>query len=214
MVLLGFITILCVIGLLWRQRYLRRRRQLTLRQLRRWIGDHAALDPELQRWMSGLSSQEAEVLLDLLDGYCTSLNWELSWLFMPHLQKTPVLKQALEEGVVAYACSILASLQLVDDVYLYRNYLALTQKPKARRQFALIQKLYKKFGEQGALLSRETKYSWWRGQPSKRQQIDAVTRVFDQDPALAMATLKMLLIDEAEATVQQVVNEMPLPIAA
>ena len=213
MVLFGLLTIICVFSLLWRRRYLRHRRQLTLRQLRRWVGEHTALDPELQQWVNGLSSQEAEVLLDLLSGYCTSLNWELSWLFTPHLQKTPVLKQALEEGVVAYACSILASLQLVDDVYLYKTYLALAQKPKARKQFVLIQKLYQKFNEEGALVPLETKYSWWRRQPSKRQKIAAVTRVFDQDPALAMVILKTLLIDEAEATVQQVVNLMPLPVA-
>lgn len=214
MALLFILIILAVIGVLWRQRSLRRRRQMTLRQLRRWIGEQTALDPELQRWMNGLGAGEAGVLLDLLDGYCTSLNWELSWLFTPHLQKTPVLKQALEEGVIAYACSILASLQLVDDVHLYKTYLALSQKPKARKQFALIQKLYKKLGEQGALVAAETKHSWWRRQPSPRQQIAAVTRVFDQDPALAMAILRTLLIDEAEATVQQVVNVMPFPVPA
>lgn len=210
--LLLLLIILSVIGMLWRERYLQKRRQLTLRQLRRWLGENVALDPELQRWINSLSTKETEVLLDLLEGYCTSLNWELSWLFTPYLQKTPVLKQALEEGVIAYACSILASLQLVDDVYLYKTYVALAQKPKARKQFALIQKLYKKLGEKGALVAAETKRSWWRRQPSKRQQIAAVTRVFDQDPALAMATLKTLLIDEAEATVRQVVDMMPLAV--
>lgn len=212
--LLLLLIILSVIGMLWRERYLQKRRQLTLRQLRRWLGENVALDPELQRWINSLSTKETEVLLDLLEGYCTSLNWELSWLFTPYLQKTPVLKQALEEGVIAYACSILASLQLVDDVYLYKTYVALAQKPKARKQFALIQKLYKKLGEKGALVAAETKRSWWRRQPSKRQQIAAVTRVFDQDPALAMATLKTLLIDEAEATVRQVVDMMPLAVPA
>lgn len=212
-ILLLFI-ILGAVGVWWRQRYLRKHRQATLRQLRRWLGENAALDPELQRWLGNLSTKEAEVLLDLLEGYCTSLNWELSWLFTPYIQKTPVLKQAVEEGVVAYACSILASLQLVDDVYLYKTYVALAQKPKERKQFALIQKLYKQLGEKGALVAAETKRSWWRRQPSKRQQIAAVTRVFEQDPALAMATLKTLLVDEAEATVRQVMNVMPLPVPA
>lgn len=212
--ILLLLIIFGVIGVLWRQRYLQKRRQQTLRQLRRWLGENAALDLELQRWMSGLSTKETEVLLDLLEGYCTSLNWELSWLFTPYLQKTPVLKQALEEGVIAYACSILASLQLVDDVYLYKTYVALAQKPKERKQFVLIRKLYKKLGEKGALVAADTKRSWWRRQPSKHQQITAVMRVFDQDPALAMVTLKTLLIDEAEATVRQVADIMPLPVPA
>lgn len=208
-----FLLLVIIIGsiVLWRQRLLQGHRQQTLRQLRRWIGEQTTLDPELQRWLNGLSATESEVLVDLLDGYCTSLNWELSWLFTPHLQKTPVLKQALEEGISAYACSILASLQLVDDVYVYKTYLALSQKPQARQQYVIIQKLYKKLAERGALLAPEKQYSWWRRQPPQRQQIAAVTRVFDQDPGMAMALLKGLLIDEAEATVQQVAR--PLPIA-
>ena len=209
-----FLLLIIIVGgiVLWRQRLVQGQRQQTLRQLRRWIGEQATLDPTLQRWMNGLSASESEVLVDLLDGYCTSLNWELSWLFTPHIQKTPMLKQALEEGISAYACSILASLQLVDDVYVYKTYLALSHKPQARQQYVIIQKLYKRLAERGVLLAAEKHHRWWRRQPPQRQQIAAVTRVFDQDPSLAMAILKTLLIDEAEATVQQIVR--PLPIAA
>jgi hypothetical protein len=214
MILFLLLLLLVLAGLMWRQRYLRQQRQLTLRQLRRWIGDQTEVDPELQGWMNGLSVGEADVLLDLLDGYCASLNWELSWLFTPQIQKTPVLKQALEEGVITYACSLLASLQLVDDVHLYQSYVALTKKPTARKQFVLIQKLHKKLSERGVIITDETQRRWWRRQPTRNQRIAAVIGAFDQEPAMAMETLKALLTSEAEAEVQQVVNRLPLAMEA
>jgi hypothetical protein len=200
-----------VVGVLWRRRYLRRQRQMALQKLRRWVGDNTTLDPELQRWVQGLSAGEATVLFDLLNGYCTSLNWELAWLFDTELEKVPLLKQALEEGVVTYACSILASLQLVEDVRIYKAYLALTQKPTGRKQFVLIQKLYKTLEQHGALDANKIKPPWWRRQPTRRQQITAVITAFDQQPVLAIALLRTLLIDEALSNVQQVVDMMPLP---
>ncbi|MBX3012989.1 MAG: hypothetical protein KF832_15845 [Caldilineaceae bacterium] len=207
--LFGVLVVLAVIGMFWRRRYQQQQRQKALRELRRWIGEHTAIDPTLQRWVAGLSPAETHVLLDLLNGYCTSLNWELSWLFSHHLEKTPVLKQALEEGLVAYANSILASLQLIDDVHAYRTYVALTQKPAGKRQFALIQKLYKTFGERGVIVPVKAKRRWLSRQPTRKQQIAAVISAFDQDSALAMDTLKLLLVDEALSEVRQVVTAMP-----
>lgn len=209
LIILFLILILAVIGMLWRQRYQRQKRQQALRELRRWVGEHTAIDPDLQRWVSGLSAAETHVLLDLLNGYCASLNWELAWLFSAQLEKAPMLKQALEEGVIAYACSILASLQLVDDVHAYKTYVALTQKPADRKQFTLVQKLYSAFSERGVIVPVKPKRRWFRQQLTRKQQITAVIDAFEQDPALAMETLKLLLIDEALADVQQVVKVMP-----
>lgn len=197
---------LIIIVIVWQRRNEQKRRRLVLRQLRSWLGAQQALEPTLQRWANGLSTREASVLLDLLSGYCTSLNWELNWLFAPQLQKVPALKQAIEEGVMAYAGSILASLQLVEDVQAYHAYVALLQKPNSRQQFTLIQKLYNALSAQGIIPPVTPKRQWFRRQPTRKQKIVAVIESFDREPTRAMATLKSLLETEALADVQQLTN--------
>ena len=69
------ILFLVIIGKLWQRRYQRNQRQLLIRHLRRWVGTNEEIDPQLQRWINGLSVNEVEVLFDLLDGYLP-LNWK------------------------------------------------------------------------------------------------------------------------------------------
>ena len=197
------ILFLVIIGKLWQRRYQRNQRQLLIRHLRRWVGTNEEIDPQLQRWINGLSVNEVEVLFDLLDGYCASLNWELTWLFAPQLEKSPVLKRAIEEGVITYACSILASLQLQEDMHAHKAYLAMSKKPTARKQFTLVQKLYARLQERGLIEATNHKRKWLQRQPSRKQKIAAVTQVFDKDPALAMETLKGLLVNEAVADIER-----------
>jgi hypothetical protein len=167
------------------------------------VGTHEEIDPQLQRWINGLSVNEVEVLFELLDGYCTSLNWELTWLFAPQLEKSPVLKRAIEEGVITYACSILASLQLQEDMHAHKAYLAMSKKPAARKQFTLVQKLYVGLQARGLIETPNNKRKWLQRQPTRKQKIAAVTQVFDKDPALAMETLKGLLANEAIADIER-----------
>ena len=204
---------LVIIGVVWRRRNAQKHRRLVLRQLRRWLGAQETLEPMLQRWVNGLSVSEADVLLDLLAGYCTSLNWELTWLFTPQLQKVPTLKQALEESVMAYARSLLASLQLVEEVHAYNAYVALLQKPASRQQFTLVQKLYNALREQNVIKPVTTKRQWFRRQPTRKQKIAAVLASFDREPVRAMATLKALLVAEALVDVQQITGATPLGAA-
>ncbi len=213
MLVLLLILSVVVIGVLWRQRNARKKhRWLVLRQLRSWIGAQAASDPYLQRWVNGLSISEADVLVDLLTGYCTSLNWELTWLFTPHLQKAPNLKQAIEESVMAYARSILVSLQLVEEARVYNAYVALLQKPTDRKQFALVQKLYKALSDQGVI--KPITPPWFHRQPTRKQKIAAVVAAFDREPAPAMATLNVLLTMAAMADVQEITGMLPRAIGA
>lgn len=197
--------------------YMRRRtqqqRRLRLRQLRQWLGVQHSDNPYLQRWINGLSTSEAEVLLDLLTGYCTSLNWELAWLFTPQLQKVPALQQALEEGVKTYAGSILTALQLGEEVQMYKAYSALVQKPTQRKQFALIQKLYQELTQRGAITVDPKAKRWFRRQPTRRQKINAVIDAFEREPVLAMTVLKMLLVTAAQADVEQLTG-VALPMGA
>lgn len=203
MLVLLLILALVVIGVFWRRRTQQKQRRLVLRQLRNWLGAQETLEPALHRWVNGLSASEAEVLLDLLTGYCTSLNWELTWLFTPQLQKVPLLKQALEEAVIVYARALLASLQLVEEVRAYNAYVALLRKPNSQKQFALIQKLYQALNAQGVIPPVANQRSWFRRQPTRKQKIAAVITAFDHEPTRAMTALKTLLAAEAVTDVQQ-----------
>ncbi|MCB0081584.1 MAG: hypothetical protein KDE47_11665, partial [Caldilineaceae bacterium] len=132
--ILVLITILFVIGVWWRRSRAAKQRRLQIEQLRQWAADHDALEPPLQQWIQRLPANQAQVLWEMLDGYCTSLHWELNWLFAPQIKKAPELKMALEESVSAYARAILHSLQMEVDVAAYHAYVAFDQNPNTRKQ--------------------------------------------------------------------------------
>ncbi|MBI1296941.1 hypothetical protein GC175_18470 [bacterium] len=199
-------AIVLIVAWIQQRRQARRQRQLLLRQLRAWLRADESLAPDLQRWIVTLSADEADVLLDLLNGYFASLNWELTWLFSPHLQKLPTLKQAAEEGVRAYMRSILASLQLVEDVSAYNTYLDLLKKPKERRQFSLIQKIYSELAAHKIVKPVAKKRGLFAQQTVRKAQIAAVLEAFESSPDIAMRLLKTLLTAEATAEIQKMAD--------
>lgn len=190
-----------------RRRRARRQRLLVLRQLREWLSTDETLEADLQRWIHTLSADEADVLLDLLNGYFASLNWELTWLFSPHLQKTPALKEALEEGVRAYMRSILASLQLVEDVRAYNTYLDLLKKPKGRHEYSLIQKIHGELAARKIVKPIAKKRGLFAKRAVRKAQIESVLEAFEHRPDIAMHSLKTLLTAEATAEIQQIVGQ-------
>jgi hypothetical protein len=185
-----------------------------LQQLRTWLSNEEIDDPSLQLWVNRLSADEASILLDLLNGYFASLNWEMKWLFSPHLQKTPALQHAVEEGMLAYMRSILASLQLVEDVRAYNVFVELTGKPNGRRQSALIQKLYDVLVEQKIIKRGKKKSGLFAGRAMQKEQTAAVLQAFDREPIQAMNALKAILSAEAAADVQRITGVAAEPVAA
>ena len=209
LIFLLLVILLVVGGWLHQRRRTQKHRRLIMQQLRGWLSADETRDPQLQRWVNGLSTDEADVLLALVNGYFASLNWELRWLFSPQLQKTPLLQQAVEAAVLAYMRSILASLQLIDEVRAYNTYVDLLCKPNGRRQFSLIKKLY------GALVAQEIveptvkKRRILGSKAARKEQIAVVLGAFEREPAMAMATLKVLLAIEATADVQEMMDLAP-----
>ncbi|MCB0061258.1 MAG: hypothetical protein KDE19_04065 [Caldilineaceae bacterium] len=199
------IIILVVIGLIlarWRVMVRKRRR---LQGLRTWARQSLALDPVLQQWLQQMSPAQFEVLLDLLDGYCVSLNWKLDWLFTPHIKNAPVLYSALEESLSAYARTILLSLQTVEDVHAYEAFLAFDKQPNARKQSALVQQLYAKLQHEGVAPQPKGRFfrRFSNETPTHSDRVDAIRQAFAQNPARAMAFLKeVLATEQTGATVQ------------
>ncbi|MEZ4678312.1 MAG: hypothetical protein R2932_29265 [Caldilineaceae bacterium] len=207
------ILTLFIIGSWWRRSRAAKQRRWQIEQLRRWAAEHDALEPPLQQWIQRLPATEAQVLLELLNGYCTSLNWELNWLFAPQIAKAPELKSVLEESVSAYARAILHSLQMEVDVAAYQAYVALEKKPMARKHRSLVEQLYQKVNDERLL---PPPHRFWgrfsRKSASSKAQVAAIQQAFERDPAQAMAALKEILATDAAVTVAQVRQELMPPV--
>lgn len=198
-----------ILAIWWRRRREQKERQERIQQLRTWALRHEALDPALQQWIQRLSATEAEVLLELLQGYCASLNWELSWLFAPQIKKAPVLQAALEESVSSYVRTILRSLQMEADVRAYQRYVVFEKNPTARKQRTLVDQLYTKVNE-GGLTPPAKRFlgRFTRKNATPKQQVEAIQHAFERDPAQAMEFLKEALADNADIVVQQAREEL------
>lgn len=190
------VVVAFVAGLMWSRRRKRRARLAQIQQLRQWLSQRSQEDPLWHQWINGLSMQEAGILLDLLRGFCVSLNWELDWLFTPEIEKAPALKQAMEEDILGYGRALLTALQMEQDVAAFQTYRTFARKPSARKQRSLIQGLYPRLAE-ASLLSTGQQVGRKLGRTPKRsQQISAVTQAFERNPGQAMDVLKKLLIDD------------------
>ena len=200
---------LFIIGLLlqrWRMLY---RKQKRLRHLQHWGTQSAMVDPIARQWLQQLPPAQLEVLLDLLHGYCASLNWELDWLFAPQLHKAPALHAALEESVAAYLRVLLLSLQMTEDVQAYQLYLAFDKQPHAHRQRLLVQQLYARLHHQRVPPKAQGFFSRFSRASARHQdQVAVIRQAFAADPARAMAALKAVLAAEQAAS-QSYVSPMP-----
>lgn len=227
-VVLILILLLFGINLLWQRRRERQRKLALTRQLYAWAGKQATLDPVLQQWIKRLPANEAAVLVELLEGYCHSLQWELAWLFAPQIERAPVLKAALEESVMTYAHSLLTALQMEADVQAYQTYVMFSGKPAARKHRPLVGKLYKQLDQAGLTVVPEppTKASFLRRYLPQRptnakaaqkalthkEQVATIQRVFTQEPARAMESLKQVLLQDAVQTVADVQPQRQLSL--
>ncbi|MBV7329475.1 hypothetical protein KFU94_14730 [Chloroflexi bacterium TSY] len=201
--LLPLLIIFLTIGVILRSRHTAKQKQKHIRELRAWSTQSKTLDPVSQQWIQQLSNSESEVLLDLLNGYCASLNWELGWLFTSQIDRAPALKAALEESVSVYARAILLSLQMEDDVRAYHAYLAFEKKPNARKQRALVQQLYRKLNNQNFMQpTRGFFRRFSRRGATHKEQITAIQRAFERDPAFTMAALQEILISEGTSAIR------------
>lgn len=213
-----FIDILLVlsllaVGMLWRRWRARKQRTRQIEQLRRWAADHEALEPALNKWIQNLPATQAQVLWELLDGYCTSLNWELSWLFAPQIEKAPELKTVLEESVHNYARAILHSLQMEVDVVAYQTYVAFDKKPTARKHRPLVEQLYQKVNEERLTPPTNRIFGWFAPKgPTRKTQITTIQQAFERNPTQAMAALREILVADAAVTVAHVRQELAQPV--
>lgn len=207
------LLILFYIGVIWRRRRARKQREQRIEQLRQWAAEHRLLEPALQQWIQRLPAPEAQILLELLDGYCTSLNWELNWLFAPQIKKAPALKLALEENVSAYARAVLHSLQMEADVRAYQAYVTFEQKPHAPKQKSLVQQLYHKVNDETFVPPTKRFFSrFGRKNHTNPDQVAIIQQAFERDPARAMAALKEVLATDAANVAMQVRQEMRHPM--
>ena len=195
----------------------RRRKQAMIRQLYAWAETNSTLEPELKQWIQRLPDADAALLVEQLTAFCAKLNWELTWLFAPQIERAPMLKQALEESVGAYVRAVLTGLRMEPDVRAYHRYLAFASQPKARKHRPLVEKLYPKIQielppaestapRKLAFLSRFTTGKGRKSAdkpPNRQEQIAAIQRAFELNPGQTMEALKQTLAEEAQGNLAQ-----------
>lgn len=204
------IIMLFVVGIVWRRRRQHRILQSRLHGLHKWAGRDAVLDPLVQQWLLHLNEDESKILLELLDGYCTSLQWELDWIFMPQIEKAPALRAVLDTSISEYARAVLHSLHAEEDVRAFQVYAALDKKPTARKRRTLVRQLYTKVNDEK--LTPRTKRFFGRlpgNKPSIKEQAALIRQVFDHDPEHAMEALKEVLADDIAYTMRHVRPVVP-----
>ncbi|MEZ4581227.1 MAG: hypothetical protein R3A10_06195 [Caldilineaceae bacterium] len=114
-----------------------------------------------------------------------------------------MLKDAVETTVAAYLEAVSRGQTMTDDVRAYHAYTAFVRKPRARKRRALVHVLYAQMQADGLVTPEMSSVQRLRAKlpgarkrekaPSRKEQVAAIQRAFDADPARAMAALKQVL---------------------
>lgn len=205
LIIVPVLITLSAIGLILGRWRVAHRKQTRLRQLRTWATESSTLDPLLQQWFQQMSPPELELMLELLQGYCASLQWELDWLFTPQIKNAPALHTALVESVSAYARTILLSLQMAEDVRVYQIYLAFEKRPNARRQQMLVEQLYAKIHDQHETPTVRGFFRKFSGSSmTHSERVAAIQQAFAREPGRTMAALKEVVSAEHAITAEYI----------
>ncbi|MEM7125864.1 MAG: hypothetical protein AAF702_06035 [Chloroflexota bacterium] len=190
----------------------RKKRVQQIHRLQRWMIQYQSEEPMFQLWKRSLSEKDSELLLELLEGYCTTLNWDLDWLLSSEIKKAPELQEALEVSISGYLETIFLSLQKDQDVQAYLSYLAFMEAPTAHKYRDLLKVLYGKLAQDGLIPLTQNSFRLlrWR-RPTIKQQIAAIKYAFEQDPARPMQLLKEVLVEEGALKAAKVLQDMSVP---
>ncbi len=210
-----FLLIFFLLGINLRARQRRKQRREQVQDLHAWMISYQTPIPAFQLWKQGLSMRESEILFDLVQGYCTSLNWKLDWLLSPQIQKAPELQAVLETSINNYLETIFLSLQKELDVNAYLLYLDFEKKPTAGRHQALIEPLYDKLERDRLIPQPKRIFSRiTRRKANASQQIAGIQHAFEHDPKRAMLRLKEVLSSDRSIEAEPNYPDMAPVLAA
>jgi hypothetical protein len=141
-------------------------------------------------WLAGISPQEVETFSQRVSQAISGWNIQLGWLVNHELDRTPALKQAVEDSVLLYCLACWRATQAQDDIQTFMTFQAWQRDPYAERQRDLNHQMFVRLVESGELTAPSPSLFLAPEQQRREYVVQALRQLSDKDPAAFNAALQ------------------------
>lgn len=107
-----------------------------------WVKENLSHRPEIQQWLTSLSGEAKQILVDRIAEFANDLNIELIWLLEHRLESYPDLKQVLTEVIIDYCSACWRAIKIQENVQLIKMLDTLERDPANKQYRHLGEKIY------------------------------------------------------------------------
>jgi hypothetical protein len=157
----------------WSPNFIRKQPADLPQQFRTWA-NNATDDAVVKEWLNGLDDEGIQAFTKHLQGFCTDMGFELSWIVTRQLESDPALAQTTRDIVLHYcrACQQAASAQ--DDFELHKKLEAFEQNPTSKKHQEFAEKLFAKVAEAGLVAGSISDYFGASPKERSRLMVEAI----------------------------------------
>lgn len=118
-------------------------------KFRQWMTQALDKEPDLRSWLAGLTDEQLDALTTHIDAFAQEMGFQLRWLLDQEVAQQPALAQSLTRVVVDYCRACRHSVNLQEELEVYKTIRHYQQAPNSQPNRALGEALFGKLLEQG-----------------------------------------------------------------
>ncbi len=159
-------------------------------KFRQWMPQAFDKEPELRSWLAGLSDEQLDALTTHIDAFAGEMGFQLSWLLDQEVAQQPALAQSLTRVVVDYCRACHHSVNLQEELEIYKTIRQYQQAPHTQPNRALGEALFGKLLEQGLTPVKVAEHLALPEKERRQQVATAVQQVAVDKPLLFQKLVK------------------------
>lgn len=175
-------------------------------KFRQWMTQAFEKEPELRSWLAGLADEQLDALTTHIDAFAQEMGFELRWLLDQEMAQQPALAQSLTRVVADYCRACRHSVNLQEELELYKAIRQYKQAPNSQPNRALGEALFGKLLEQGLTPIKVAEHLALPEKERRQQVVAAVQQVATDKPLVFQKLVKEVVFHQNGASVNGAVN--------
>jgi ribosomal protein S13 len=169
-------------------------------KFRQWMTQALDKEPDLRSWLAGLTDEQLDALTTRLDAFAQEMGFQLRWLLDQEVAQQPALAQSLTRVVADYCRACRHSVNLQEELEVYKTIRHYQQAPNSQPNRALSEALFGKLLEQGLTPVKVAEHLALPEKERRRQVVSAVQQAATEKPLVFQKLVKEVVFHHNGAT--------------
>jgi|688.fasta_scaffold42150_2 hypothetical protein len=175
-------------------------------KFRQWMTQAFDKEPDLRGWLAGLSDEQLDALTTHIDAFAREMGFELRWLLDQEVAQQPTLTQSLIRVVADYCRACRHSVNLQEELEVYKAIRQYKQAPNSQPNRALGEALFGKLLEQGLTPVKVAEHLALPEKERRQQVLTTVQQVATEKPIVFQKLVKEVVFHQNGAGMNGVAN--------